>query len=259
MGSYLFPLRRQWVGDAALRRPRHIPSPEHRTPLIARPDPARRRAVVLALIAAGLLAIVAIGPFHEELVRWIAAAGELLGRHPVLGMVVFILLAAASAMVAFVSSAVLLPAALEVWSEPVCVALLWVGWIGGGMLAYLIAKQLGRPAVRRLASSRALERFEKLVSSRTSFGMVLLFQLGVPSEIPGYLFGLARYPVLRFLGALAIAELPYALVTVYAGSAFVARRMVPLLVLMAATAVIGIVAFQAVRRHADRHEGGSPA
>ena len=93
------------------------------------PDPARRRAVVLTLIAAGLLAILAVGPVHEQLTRWMASAGALLGRHPVLGALLFVLLAAAAAMMAFLSSGVLLPAALSVWSEPVCVALLWTGWI----------------------------------------------------------------------------------------------------------------------------------
>ncbi len=212
------------------------------------PDPSRRRAVTLGLAAVLLGVVVAVGPLHRAFVAWLAGAGSIFAGHPVGGAIVMIVLSAASAMLAFFSSAVLLPAALQTWSEPVCAGLLWFGWIVGGAVAYLIARYLGRPALRLLTSSRALGRYETFITTRTPFRLVLLFQLAVPSEIPGYLFGLARYPFLKFIGALALAELPYALATVYAGSAFMQRRLIPLVLLMALVAVLGVGAFRVLRR-----------
>ena len=214
----------------------------------SRPDPSRRRAVTLGLAAVLLGLVVAAGPLHRAFVDWLAGAGSILAGHPVGGVILMIALSAASAMLAFFSSAVLLPAALQTWSEPVCAGLLWLGWIVGGAVAYVIAKYLGRPALQVLTSSRALGRYETVITTRTPFGLVLLLQLAVPSEIPGYLFGLARYPFLKFIGALALAELPYALATVYAGSAFMQRRLIPLVLLMALAAVLGVGAFRVLRR-----------
>jgi uncharacterized membrane protein YdjX (TVP38/TMEM64 family) len=70
-----------------------------------------------------------------------------------------------------------------------------------------------------------MERYEGLITQRASFGLVLLFQMAVPSEIPGYLLGLLRYHFGKYLAALALAELPYALATVYISSGFIERRM----------------------------------
>ena len=223
----------------------------------SRLDPAHRRALMLGLAALLLGVVMAAGPLHHTLVAWLAGAGSILAAHPVGGAVLLVGLAAASAMLAFFSSAILLPAALEAWSPPVCAVLIWLGWVLGGAIAYAVAKYLGRPAIRALASTKALGRYESFVSDKSSFGLVLLVQLAVPSEIPGYLFGLARLPFARFIGALALAELPYALATVYAGSAFMERRLVPLVALIGLTAVIGVSSYRALHRRA-REESDVP-
>ncbi|HLA40789.1 MAG TPA: VTT domain-containing protein, partial [Candidatus Glassbacteria bacterium] len=103
--------------------------------------------------------------------------------------------------------------------------LLWVGWIVGGVFAYTISRYLGRPVVKALGPGPAFERYENRISRHASFGLVLLFQLAVPSEVPGYLLGLAGYKFWKYLVALALAELPYAVATIYLGASFLERRM----------------------------------
>lgn len=49
---------------------------------------------------------------------------------------------------------------------------------------------------------------------------VLLFQAFVPSEIPGYVLGTLHYRFCWYVVALAITELPYAVVTVYLGESY---------------------------------------
>jgi uncharacterized membrane protein YdjX (TVP38/TMEM64 family) len=211
--------------------------------------PAEWRRVLLLLLLLGALVLLAISePFQSLLSRFLSAAGPVIKAHPFWGAALFILLSALSAMLAFFSSAVLVPVAVHTWGEAACVFLLWTGWILGGVCAYGIARFWGRPVVRRLASSELLARYEERISQRSSFGLVLLFQLAVPSEIPGYVLGLARYGLRRYLLVLAVAELPYAVGTVYLGSSLLERRTVVLLVLGALGILFSAWALHTLRK-----------
>jgi hypothetical protein len=58
---------------------------------------------------------------------------------------------------------------------------------------------------------------------------VLLFQLAVPSEIPGYVLGLAGCRFRTFVIAMALGELPFAIGAVYLGESFLDRNYALLL------------------------------
>ena len=162
------------------------------------------------------------------------------------------LLAAISAMIAFVSSAVLIPVAIYVWGPTLCFVLLWLGWFLGGLAAYAIGRYLGRPAVCRLVRPDALERQERWArSGGKSLAAILLIQLAIPSDLAGYVFGLIRCPLRTFIVALAVVEIPYALGAVFLGMSFVERRLVPLVIVGVAGAVLSVAAFQAYHRHLD--------
>lgn len=217
----------------------------HRTP---GPRRAWARALVLALLLAGLALLASSDAFQSALQGVLSKAAPVISRHPFWGAVLFIMLSALSAMLAFFSSALLLPVAIHVWGKTVCVLLLWVGWMLGGACAYGLARAWGRPLVRRLTSSEGLARYEERISRHTPFGLVLLFQLAVPSEIPGYVLGLARYGLRRYLLVLGLAELPYAVGTVYLGASFLEQRPLVLLGLGLAGILFGVWAFHTLRR-----------
>jgi uncharacterized membrane protein YdjX (TVP38/TMEM64 family) len=61
--------------------------------------------------------------------------------------------------------------------------------------------------------------------------MVLLLQLALPTEVPGYLLGTLRYRFGLYVLALALAELPYVLGTVYLGDLYLKRQDVRLLLI----------------------------
>jgi uncharacterized membrane protein YdjX (TVP38/TMEM64 family) len=170
-----------------------------------------------------------------------------------MGASIFVLYAALAAMLAFVSSAVIVPVSVYVWGSGFSMLLLWVGWILGGALSYGISRYFGRTVVNALRAGPALERYETRISQRAPFGLVLLFQLAVPSEVPGYLLGLIRYPFWKYLGALALAELPYAVVTVYLGDSFLERRTYTLIAVGATLAAFSAWALYTLhRRIADK-------
>lgn len=173
---------------------------------------------------------------------------EVIARHAVSGMAVFVLLAALSAMLAFFSSALLVPVAVAAWGTLATLTLLWLGWIAGGLAAYTLARTLGRPVVARLASAERLAYFEGRIGARARWWMILLLQLGVPSEIPGYLCGTIRYPFAGYLAALALGELPYAVGAVYLGESFVQRNAILFVAVLLAGAILLAASWRILRR-----------
>jgi uncharacterized membrane protein YdjX (TVP38/TMEM64 family) len=218
--------------------------------------PARRpastriwpRAAALALLCGGLIALIASYGFHGFLIDMVRAAERVISRHAVLGAVLFTGLAAASAMFAAVSSAVVVPVAVVAWGNPVSLLLLWLGWCLGGMLSYYIGRLPGRTAARWLKADAALHRLEGHLRPDTPFGVILTLQLALPSEIQGYLLGLVRYPLARYLFGLALAELPYAVATIYMSAGLVERRAVLILIPGLAVTAVAVAALLLTRR-----------
>lgn len=213
------------------------------------PDPhPRRRALALLLLFAAVALLLTIEPLHAALLRLLAAAEPLIAAHPVAGMLLFVLLSALSAMVAFFSAALLVPVAVYSWGQPVTMLLLWLGWLLGGLCAYAIGHALGRPLLATMGATRLLAFYRERLPGPLPFALVLLLQLALPSEIPGYLFGLLRVRVRVYLAALALAELPFVVGTVLVGESVVEQRGGMLLLIGAVGAGISLYALWELRR-----------
>lgn len=174
--------------------------------------------------------------FVDEATDW---ARVVMNAHPVIGAAVFFLFAAISAMLAFASSVVLVPPANLVWGKLITFLLLWGGWIAGAIAAFGIGK-VARPLLIRLGYRETLDEYQQFVSKRMKFWAAVLFCIAVPSEIPGYLFGGLRYPFLKFLGAIAIAESIYAFGIVIAGQSLVAAKPLPLIAIVAILIIVAV-------------------
>jgi uncharacterized membrane protein YdjX (TVP38/TMEM64 family) len=200
------------------------------------PGTRARRALFLAgVLAIGALVLLS-RPLHERSVALFAAAEGTIREHPVAGIAVFLVLTAVSAMVAFLSSAILIPVAVYAWGPWWCFVLLWLGWFLGGVAAYWVGRGLGLGVVRRLVGRAALDRFDLSGRSGTALAPVLLLQLALPSDVAGYVFGMLRCPPRAYLAALALAEVPYAAGAVLLGQSFLDRDLLPML----ATGIAGV-------------------
>jgi uncharacterized membrane protein YdjX (TVP38/TMEM64 family) len=198
-----------------------------------------RRVAILAA-AVSLAAVLALSEeMHGQIVSALALAAPVFAREPVLGAVLFVALAALSAVLVFFSGVILVPVGIHTWGRAGCVLLLWSGWVLGGLVTYAIGRRFGRPFVRRLLSAGAVRRYEALVPEEGSLLTATLVQMALPSDVAGYFFGLLGYRARIYLGALAFAELPYALGAVFLGSAFIERQYW----LLISAAAIAAVAF----------------
>ncbi len=144
-------------------------------------------------------------------------------------------------MLAFTSSVVLVPPANLVWGKLITFLLLWGGWIAGAIAAFGIGK-VARPLLVRLGYQNKLSKYQQFVSRRMKFWTTILFCIAVPSEISGYILGGLRYPFLKFLGAIAIAESIYAFGIVIAGQNLVTAKPVPLIIAIATLIIIATTA-----------------
>lgn len=210
---------------------------------------AWRRAVLFVLLCVALAVLAGSETTHAALIQLLDEIEPVMASQPVRGATLFVLFAAVSAMVAFVSIAAVVPVAVYAWGPFSCIVLLWVGWILGGIVAYSLGRFFGRPVIKWLTpDSDALQELERRVRRDTPFGLVFLSQLALPSEIPGYVLGLVRYPPRLFLLSLSLAELPYTVATVWLGESFVQGRSGLVLSVGTAVAALSLITFYALRR-----------
>ncbi|HSP16029.1 MAG TPA: VTT domain-containing protein [Thermoanaerobaculia bacterium] len=186
----------------------------------------RRRVVALALMIALAIGISMSDFATEQIQPALGLTRTVMVEHPRLGKTLFVLLSAVSAMVAFFSSAIIVPVAVYAWGDRTTFFLLWIAWLLGGTCSFAIGRTLGRGVFTWLVDRERFDYYAGRISRNAHFLTVLLFQLALPSEIPGYVLGAVGYRFRTFLAVLALAELPFALGAVYLGDTFVNRRWV---------------------------------
>jgi uncharacterized membrane protein YdjX (TVP38/TMEM64 family) len=182
------------------------------------------RAVVVVLICISVALLLSVDEVYGSLHRALSYAEPLIAGHPYLGPVVFVLLAAISAILAFFSSALLLPAAVFAWGNTATLGLLWLGWLLGGLCTYALGRGLRRPPGKASEPSGQFDFYVQRLPREVTFALVLLLCFAVPSEIPGYLCGYLSVRLRTYFAALALAELPYAVGAVLLGDGVVNRH-----------------------------------
>lgn len=156
---------------------------------------------------------------------------------------IFILLAAVSAMLAPLSSAPLVPGAILIWDDATVFFLLWGGWILGHGMAYSIGRFAGYPILKYLINFKKIEEYKEKLAGKLGFLLVFLFCLAMPAEVPGYALGSLRYSAWKYIAAIALAEFPFALITVYASNAFIEENPLAFLAWMSLGLALAIGLF----------------
>jgi uncharacterized membrane protein YdjX (TVP38/TMEM64 family) len=186
-----------------------------------------RKGIWLALLVAVLVgASLLLQDVFDTLVHGLAAYER---QRPLSGAAVFILLAACSVMLGPFTSAPLIPLVVGVWGTEKTLALLLLGWAVGNAAAYGIGYHFGLPIVRRIVPAEALAKWTRFLGEKVSVWTLFLFRLAAPAEI-GYVFGILRYDFPKYLAIVVPAEIPFALVVVYGGEAFIDGRWMTLLI-----------------------------
>ena len=206
------------------------------------------RATVIALLCTSVALLLSVDAIYEGLRQLLSAAAPLIAGHSVLGAVAFVLLAAASAVLAFFSSALLLPAAVYAWGNAITLVLLWLGWLLGGVCTYALGRGMRGPQGPAQGASSLFDFYVRRAPGEVTFPWVLLLHLALPSEVPGYLCGYLGVRFRTYVGALALAELPYAVGAVLAGDSVIHRRVGLLVACGVLGAALSLYAVRALHR-----------
>ena len=214
-----------------------------------------RRALVLLMLVVVVALLVSSHAVYDRLDALTATAAGYVATHSVSGMIVFLVLSTFSAMLAFFSTAVVVPVAVSAWGKVTTLLLLWIGWLAGGLISYLIGRYLGRGVVVRFIAEEKFKLYETQLRRIAGFPHILLLQLALPSEIPGYVLGTFRYDAKTYFGALAIAEFPFAFGAVFLGEGFLRGNVVLLIALSIAGIGLSWLAATILSRrmHASDH------
>lgn len=207
-----------------------------------------KRPILLWLAIVLPIALFGFFVFSDTAKGWVEAAtdwaSEVMSDHPVSGGIVFFVFAAVSAMLAFASSVVLVPPAVEAWGKPVTFVLLWGGYMAGAAVAYGIGL-LAHPLVVRMGYGKKLAEYKQFASKRMKFWTVLLFCFAVPSELPAYLFGGVHYPFWKFFAAMGIAEAVYGIGVVVAGESLLdANPTQVIITVVVLAAILGVAGWK---------------
>lgn len=179
-------------------------------------------------------------PLEDALLDAVIYFGSYVADHPVLGALIFVALAAVSAFLSPFSSAPLVPIAVLIWGNAFTSALLFSGWMIGDVIAYVIGAYAGKPVMSYLIRQEKVDYYRARIPARAEFPLIVLFRYAVPSEVGGYVLGAIRAHFGKYFIATFLAELPFALMTVYAGDALVRRE--PVLFVAWAVSIVAIIA-----------------
>lgn len=196
--------------------------------------------------------MLSVDAVYDSLQRALSTAEPLIAGHPFLGAIVFVVLAAISAVLAFFSSALLLPAAVYTWGSTFTLALLWLGWLLGGVCTHALGRALRRPRRKLSKAPSQLDFYLQRVPGEVTFALVLLLCLALPSEIPGYLCGYLGVRLRTYVAALALAELPYAFGAVLLGGGVVNRQIGGLIAFGLLGAALSSYALWVLHRRLDQ-------
>ncbi|KKQ23124.1 hypothetical protein A2999_00470 [Candidatus Wolfebacteria bacterium RIFCSPLOWO2_01_FULL_38_11] len=171
-----------------------------------------------------------------------------LGENKILGLAIFAGLAAVSAIFSPFSSIPLVPIAIVIWGTVTTFAILGIGWFIGDIIAYFIGSYAGHSIIEKLFFFKEINDYVKKIPRKAEFWLVLFFRLAMPSEIGGYVLGVIHYHFGKYLLATFLAEMPFALIAVYAGEAFLKKEPVFFLALIIVVAILVATAFYATHK-----------
>lgn len=212
-------------------------------------DPMRRHALLAAAIVAAVAMLWLSAALQGAFLEALQFSSDVIARHPVAGRLLFVALAAFSAVLVLFSSIALVPVAVYAWGQGETLLLLVTGWFVGASLAYGIGRAWGRRAAEYFVSAPTLDRYRSLLSAQMSVAEVANLKLALPSEVPSLMLGTLRYPLRRLVPVLLLSELPFALWAVFLSAALIDdRRASFLLVLLAGFAAAAVIARRALRR-----------
>jgi uncharacterized membrane protein YdjX (TVP38/TMEM64 family) len=171
-------------------------------------------------------------------------------QQPVAGALFFVGLAAVSAILSPFSSLPMVPFAVAIWGPEKTMALLLSGWMAGAVAAYAIGRYAGFPLLRRFKVYRKIREYKRKIPEQKQFLYILLLRTALPSELLSYALGVVKYRFIPYITVTLIAEIPFALISVYSSEAFIEANRGRFVMVLSLGVVLFFVAFKIFKARA---------
>ena len=113
-----------------------------------------------------------------------------------------------------------------------------IGWTIGSMISFLIARHCGKPFLSKFISSDKLKKYEKKVSSKNEFWVLVFLRMIIPVDILSYAVGVfskvsfTKYSLASFLGVIPFSFVfSYGYDIIFLSSGFIVTLGLSILVL----------------------------
>lgn len=204
----------------------------------------RSKIILRALGAIFILSLFlyVLTTLHGTFLKYVDLISIFLIENRFLGIFIFTAISILAVMLSPFSSLPLIPSAIAAWGKLFTAFFLGFGWFIGAWVAYALGKYARDKILSRFWRFEKIEYYRKKFSSKTQFGLVLLFRFAVPSEITGYTLGIIKYDLKKYLLATFLTEIPFVFASVYLSQALVEGRF---LIFAAVLAFLAALIFMA--------------
>jgi uncharacterized membrane protein YdjX (TVP38/TMEM64 family) len=142
-----------------------------------------------------------------------------IGKYPILGMIIYILIFILSIVFAPISAVPIIPLGTSLWGILVTTILSVIGWTIGAMIAFYIARKYGKPYVSKIISLEKLAKIEKLIPHKNIFLTIFFLRTIMPFDGLSYALGLiSRINTKTFFWATFLGLIPFCFVISYLGT-----------------------------------------
>ena len=137
---------------------------------------------LLLLVSFFVLAIFISTTYKEEIVQYLDFGYW--------GMFVYVSLATISTVVAPINTLPLIPVATALWGGFISALLSITAWTLGAIIAFIIARRLGKPFIEKHYDLEKISRYEKLLGDKYVFWNIVALRIMIPVDILSYTIGL---------------------------------------------------------------------
>ena len=201
------------------------------------------RRTQLSVAAAIIILILVLGMFIPlaEVEHFL----QRLADRPVLAAVLYVCVLAISIVALPITSLPLLPLAAHLFGVWIGGGLSVLGWWIGSIIAFLLARHVGRPILQRVVSLQALDAWEKNLPKDITFFSIILLRLVTPVDVVSFPLGLSKSLSFRtYAWATLIGITPFAFVWVWLGRSLLLGEWL----LTVSIGIVMIIAVMLLRR-----------
>jgi len=167
------------------------------------------------------------------LMIYIGSRGEVIdylniyAQNDILGVILFIFIFILATVIAPLTVFPLIVPASAIFGPFLTSIYSIAGWTIGAMIAFLIARHIGKPILTSFVSLEKLEKYEKYFRGRTEFFGLVFLRMILPVDILSYAVGfLSRISFKKYILATIIGISPFAFIFAYTSEALVQKKYV---------------------------------